>query len=70
MKTPKRYVIPAADLEDAPKVRRAAQELVSPDLYDVGKQPTPPYYDRFPQFRPRPLSRRLARRRLIRGDGY
>jgi hypothetical protein len=51
MKTPKRYVIPAAQLdEEAPQVRRAAQEVAP---YDYRRDAALPYYERFPQFRPR-----------------
>jgi hypothetical protein len=55
------YPIEAADLDDVPKVRRAAQELASPPRerrYD--------FYEAHPEYRPRRLSSRRARRQWIR----
>jgi hypothetical protein len=63
-KLPK-YPIAAADL-DAPKVKRAAQEL--PNGYVRAESSAEAYYRAYPQFRPRRLSARRERRRAIRGS--
>ena len=63
MKAPKRYVIPAAQLEDAPKVRPAVQEVAP---YNYRADAALPYYERHPEHRPPPLSSRRRRRQMIR----
>jgi hypothetical protein len=57
-----KYPIAAADL-DAPKVRRAAQEL--PNGYIRAESSQEAYRRAYPQFF-KPLPRRQARRRAIR----
>jgi hypothetical protein len=52
-----------ADLDDVPKVRRAAQEL--PNGYVRAESSEEAYRRAYPQFF-RPLPRRQARRRAIR----
>jgi hypothetical protein len=51
---------------DDPKPQRARQEVAP---VDPNKLPTLPYYERHPEWRPRPMSRRQTRRRMIR-EGY
>lgn len=66
MKKP-RYPIEWADAEDGePKIKRAAQEVAP---YNYRADAAMDYYDRHPEHWPHPLSRRQARRRLIR-EGY
>jgi hypothetical protein len=61
------YPIPVAEPSaDAPKPQRAAQEIAR---YDYRADATPDYYTRHPEHRPRPIARRVARRRFIR-EGY
>jgi hypothetical protein len=61
------YPIPIpAPSDDAPRPQRAAQEVAR---YDYRADATMDYEDRHPEHRTRPISRRLARRRLIR-EGY
>jgi len=58
------YPIAAADLDEVSKVQRAAQEL--PDGYVRAESSEEAYRRAYPQFF-RPLPRRQARRRAIRG---
>jgi hypothetical protein len=51
---------------DDPKPRRAAQEVAP---VDPNKLPALPFYDRHPEWRPKPMSNRRRRRQLIR-EGY
>jgi hypothetical protein len=61
-KSPK-YPIAPADPDDAPNAQRARQEQPARHYRDDAALP---FYERHPEWRPRRLSRRLARRRAIR----
>ena len=58
-----KYPIPVPEADNASKVQRAAQEVAR---YDHRADAMLPYYERFPQFRPRPISSLRRRRQLIR----
>jgi len=65
MKPPK-YPVAAATLDDMPKPQRAQQEQPTRHYRDDAALP---FYERHPEWRPKPLSSRRRRRQLIR-EGF
>lgn len=59
-----KYPIPIPEPSaETQSVKRAAQEVAP---YDYRRDACLPFYERHPEWKPRPISRREARRRQIR----